>query len=328
MGQEMAWEHLRTCAMGHAEMVGSMIEQVSQFDTFLAARHSERTRASYLTDLEQLAEFLSERGIESVETVTVSDLRAWLARMSDEGKARATIQRRTSAVKGFFSWALEQGLISTDPASVLKSVKVPKTLPETISQAEARELMDAVAAVAGEEDTAVSWRDVAIMEVLYATGLRVFELCSLDLDSLDRTRELVRVIGKGNKERSVPIGAPALKAVDTWLGRRHELVTPRSGHALFIGERLGARLDPRVVRRIVHRCLGLVDGAPDLGPHGLRHAMATHLLEGGADLRTVQEVLGHASITTTQIYTHITSERLRSVFEQAHPRAVDPETSA
>ena len=307
--------------MGHAGGMALLTEQIEQYEDFLAVRHSERTCTAYRTDLNDLGQFLSERGIESACEVTISDIRAWLAGMSDQGKARSTIARRTSAAKGFFSWAHEQDMIPTDPSRALKSVKVPTTLPDTISQTEARELMDALAAIAQEQDTAVSHRDQAIMEVLYATGLRVFELCSLDLTDLDRARELVHVVGKGNKERSVPIGVPALKAVDSWLSRRSELVTPRSGAALFIGERLGARLDPRVVRRIVHRSLGLVDGAPDLGPHGLRHAMATHLLEGGADLRSVQEVLGHSSITTTQIYTHVTSARLKAAFEQAHPRA-------
>ena len=307
--------------MGHADEMVSLIEQVDQYEDFLSVRHSERTCASYRADLGQLAAFLSARGIESADQVSVTDLRAWLAQMSDEGKARSTIGRRTSAAKSFFSWAHEQGLIPTDPSRTLKSVKVPRTLPDTISQTEARELMDALAAIAAEVDTAVSHRDQAIVEVLYATGLRVAELCSLDIDDLDRARELIHVVGKGNKERSVPIGVPAQRAVDAWLARRSELATDRSGAALFIGERLGARLDPRVVRRVVHRSLGLVDGAPDLGPHGLRHAMATHLLEGGADLRSVQEVLGHSSITTTQIYTHVTSARLRAAFEQAHPRA-------
>ena len=316
-----AWELFPDRSMRHAEEVASLTELIEQYEGYLSVRHADRTCVSYHTDLVQLAGFLSARGIESASQVTIADIRAWLAQMSDEGKARSTISRRTSAVKGFFSWAHEQGLIPSDPSRGLKSVKVPKTLPETISQTEARELMDDLAAIAAEEDTAVSHRDQAIMEVLYATGLRVFELCSLDIDDLDRARELVHVVGKGNKERSVPIGVPALKALDAWLARRPELVTSRSGVAVFIGERLGARLDPRVVRRIVHRSLGLVDGAPDLGPHGLRHAMATHLLEGGADLRSVQEVLGHSSITTTQIYTHVTSARLKAAFEQAHPRA-------
>ena len=162
---------------------------------------------------------------------------------------------------------------------------------------------------------------MAVLELLYATGIRVSELCGLDVDDLDRDRRLVRVLGKGNKQRTVPVGAPAWRAVDAWLaGPRTALVTAESGSALFVGER-GRRVDPRVVRRIVHRALSVVDGAPDLGPHGLRHAMATHLLEGGADLRSVQEILGHASLATTQIYTHVSNERLRSAYQQAHPRA-------
>jgi integrase/recombinase XerC len=167
----------------------------------------------------------------------------------------------------------------------------------------------------------VAARDVAILELLYATGIRVSELCGLDLGDLDRDRRVIRVFGKGRKERSVPLGNPAVRAVDAWIAEgRGLLATGESGPALFVGER-GRRLDPRVVRRIVHRALRLVDGAPDLGPHGLRHAMATHLLDGGADLRSVQEMLGHASLATTQIYTHVTNERLRAAFEQAHPRA-------
>ena len=298
-----------------------MMELVESYGEHLATRHSLRTQISYTTDLKQLVQFLSERGVESITDVTLRDLRAWLAKMSDDHKAKATMQRRTSSAKSCFAWARFQGLVPVDVSAGLKSVRVPRGLPDTISQAEAEAMMEALAAVAVEEGTAEASRDQAIMEVLYATGLRVFELCSLDLGSLDWDRQLVRVIGKGDKERSVPIGVPALRAIDQWLSYRPQVVTARSGQALFIGTRLGARIDPRVVRRIVHRCLGLVDGAPDLGPHGLRHAMATHLLEGGADLRSVQEVLGHSSIATTQIYTHVTSERLRAAFEQAHPRA-------
>ena len=294
---------------------------IGQFGDYLSARCSPRTQAAYVKDLTRLKDFLTGRGIDHPEDVTLPDIRAWLAQMMDEGKARATVQRRTSAVKSFFSWAHSQELIPADPARALRSVKVPKHLPATVSQAEAREMLDDLAAVAAQEDTAAAYRDMAIMEVLYATGVRVSELCGMDLGSLDRARQLIRVIGKGDKERSVPIGDPAVKAMDLWLTRRGELVTDRSGQALFIGERLGARLDPRVVRRVVHRSLGLVEDAPDLGPHGIRHAMATHLLEGGADLRTVQEILGHSSITTTQIYTHVTSDRLRAVFRQAHPHA-------
>jgi len=268
-----------------------------------------------------LAGFLTARGIDAPRDVTVKDVRAWLAWMSDEGKSRATIRRRLSSVRGFFAWACDHDLAAGDPTAGLQPIKVPRVLPTTISQAEAGQMMAAVSSIAEEAGSAVASRDRAIVEVLYATGLRVAELCSLDLNSIDRARELVRVVGKGDKERAVPIGRPALQAVDSWLRRRAEVTTAVSGNALFIGERAGARIDPRVVRRIVHRSLALVAGAPDAGPHGLRHAMATHLLEGGADLRSVQEVLGHSSIATTQIYTHVTSQRLREAFQQAHPRA-------
>ncbi len=171
------------------------------------------------------------------------------------------------------------------------------------------------------KQAAAGLRDTAILETLYATGIRVAELCALDMDSLDEDRQLLRVVGKGDKERSVPVGAPALRALAEW---RHYgrglLAGASSGRALFLGDR-GSRIDPRVVRRIVHRALQATPDAPDLGPHGLRHAMATHLLEGGADLRSVQEILGHSSLATTQIYTHVTTERLKQAFQQAHPRA-------
>jgi integrase/recombinase XerC len=162
---------------------------------------------------------------------------------------------------------------------------------------------------------------VAVLEVLYASGIRVGELCGLDLGDVDRSRLLLRVLGKGDKERVVPLGQPALRAVDSWLARgRPALLTARSGAALFLGAR-GSRIDPRTVRRTVHTLLGHVPGAPDLGPHGLRHSAATHLLEGGADLRSVQELLGHATLATTQIYTHVSVDRLKATYDQAHPRA-------
>ena len=171
------------------------------------------------------------------------------------------------------------------------------------------------------QDAALALRDTAIVELLYATGIRVSELCGLDLGDLDEERRTVRVLGKGNRERTVPAGIPAVKAVAAWTrSGRPALVTPGSGHALFLGAR-GRRLDPRTARRVVHACLAAVPGTPDSGPHGLRHAAATHLLEGGADLRSVQEILGHASLTSTQIYTHVSIERLQSAYRQAHPRA-------
>ncbi|MDR1077165.1 MAG: tyrosine recombinase XerC [Propionibacteriaceae bacterium] len=282
---------------------------------------SPATRRAYAGDLTQLIDFLAGRGLSRLDQVGPRQLRAWLAEGLEGGLSRATSQRRLAAARGFWAWAVKTGRTAADPSAGLRSVKVRRDLPVGLSQAEAGRLMEALAGRLSEEGTASAARDLAILEVLYASGVRVSELCGLDLDSLDRARGLARVLGKGDKERSVPLGEPAWRAVEHWLERRRELVSARSGQALFLGVRGGARIDPRVVRRLVHRGLSLVAGAPDLGPHGLRHAMATHLLEGGADLRTVQEVLGHASVATTQLYTHVTAERLRAVFEQAHPRA-------
>ena len=178
-----------------------------------------------------------------------------------------------------------------------------------------------LAAVAADDGSPPGERDRAVLEVLYASGIRVGELVGLDVDDYDRARRVIRVLGKGRKERTVPIGLPAARALDAWLARgRAALITGESGPALFLGGR-GRRLDQRAVRRLVHTMVGAVPGAPDLGPHGLRHSAATHLLEGGADLRSVQELLGHATLATTQIYTHVSVERLKATYEQAHPRA-------
>jgi integrase/recombinase XerC len=283
-------------------------------------RLADHTRRAYGGDLRDLAEFLDRHGPVALQAVELRQLRAWLAEGLEGGLSRATVQRRTAAVRGFWRWAVRRGRTTTDPAAGLKPVRARRGLPDTLSQAEAAALMTAAQTVAHQSGEITGVRDSAILELLYASGLRVAELCGLDLGAVDWSRELVRVVGKGDKERAVPFGRPAGRALQAWLARRDELATPASGSALFLGAR-GGRIDPRVVRRLVHRRLALVAGAPDLGPHGLRHAMATHLLEGGADLRTVQEVLGHASVATTQIYTHVTSERLRLVFEQAHPRA-------
>jgi integrase/recombinase XerC len=192
-------------------------------------------------------------------------------------------------------------------------------LPAVLRQAQAALLLD-VAAVAADDDDPIHIRNRAILELLYASGIRVGELVATDIDDLDLTHDVVRVIGKGDKERVVPFGIPARRAAQDWLAARGRLVTPQSGPALFLGRR-GRRVDPRQVREVVHALLAHLPDAPDLGPHGLRHSAATHLLEGGADLRVVQELLGHASLATTQLYTHVSVDRLRRSYEQAHPRA-------
>jgi integrase/recombinase XerC len=282
---------------------------------------AEHTVRAYRTDLLNLFTHLGRLGIDSLDEVDLRALRSWLAKQHTVGHARTTLQRRAAAARVFFAWAHETGQVTTDPAANLRSPKTTRVLPPTLDRATAAQMLDEAIASARETGGPAAARDVAILEVLYSTGIRVSELCGLDLNDLDRERRVIRVFGKGSKERTVPLGAPALRAVDAWLAKaRSQLMTDQSGGAVFIGDR-GKRIDPRVVRRIVHRSLRMTEGAPDLGPHGLRHAMATHLLEGGADLRSVQEMLGHASLATTQIYTHVTNERLRSAFEQAHPRA-------
>jgi integrase/recombinase XerC len=247
-------------------------------------------------------------------------LRSWLAKQQTLGKARTTMARRATAVRVFTAWAHRTGRSTTDPGALLASPKAHRTLPPALRVDEASHLIDA-AVERTLDGSPVGWRDLAILELLYATGIRVGELCGLDVDDLDLERRVVRVFGKGRKERSVPFGKPAERAVLTWLREaRPSLAVPGSGAALFLGAR-GKRIDQRAVRAMVHARLGEVPGAPDLGPHGLRHSAATHLLEGGADLRSVQELLGHASLATTQIYTHVTTDRLRKAYRQAHPRA-------
>jgi integrase/recombinase XerC len=295
---------------------------VAAYLDHLANRNvSVHTLRAYRGDLGALDAWLVRSGYDDADRVDLRALRSWLGSLAVAGAERTSLARRAASVRGCFSWAHAHGLLVSDPALSLKSPRPGKRLPETLSQAETSLMLKAAIATAAEDDSATGVRDVAILELLYASGIRVSELCGLDLDAVDEARQTVRVLGKGDKERVVPIGTPALRALDRWRARRGELVTSRSGSALFLGERLGDRIDPRIVRRVVHRAVGLVEGAPDIGPHGLRHAMATHLLEGGADLRTVQELLGHASLATTQVYTHVSGERLRTAFAQAHPRA-------
>jgi integrase/recombinase XerC len=282
---------------------------------------SEHTRRAYLADLRSLFAFLDERAPGTgLSAVSLPVLRSWLAAQAAAGTARTTLARRTSAVKTFTAWATRRGLLSDDPAVRLQLPKARRTLPAVLRQDQAIAAM-AAADLGAEQGDPLALRDRLIVELLYATGIRVSELCGLDVDDIDTARQVLRVLGKGNKQRTVPFGRPALAALKAWLSEgRPTLVTADSGPALLVGPR-GKRLDPRQARTVVHQTVGAVDGAPDIGPHGLRHSAATHLLEGGADLRIVQELLGHSSLATTQLYTHVTVARLRAVHDQAHPRA-------
>ena len=268
----------------------------------LVLGRSEATIKGYASDLLDLA-----KTIDSFSSFTLPRLRNWLAAAVAEGKARSTLARRTASAKAFSTWAVKQGYLRTDEAAKLSSPKVPKHLPKVLDPKEASAAMDN----AKSADELHLVRDTAMLELLYATGMRVSELTGIDLHDIDSSRQTIRVLGKGNKERIVPFGDAANTALNAWLARREELA--KDPDALFVGTR-GKRIDQRQVRRVV-------EAAGEVSPHALRHSTATHLLEGGADLRVVQELLGHSSLQTTQVYTHVTSERLKKVFNQAHPRA-------
>lgn len=276
---------------------------------------SPHTVRAYLGDLAALESHAAARGLESPADLHIDLLRDWLARLHDAGAARSTLARRTAAVRAYTAWAHRRGLLPRDPGPLLGVPRSSRGLPRVLRPEQAAELLDAPDPRPSPE----SLRDRAVLEVLYATAVRVSELCALDVDDLDEETRTLRVLGKGGRERTVPVGAPALRAVRAWLSARPSWATPASGPALFLGVR-GSRLHPNTARRLVHRALRRA-GLPDLSPHGLRHTAATHLLEGGADLRTVQELLGHASLHTTQLYTHLTPAHLKAAHTQAHPRA-------
>ncbi|HEY8307011.1 MAG TPA: tyrosine recombinase XerC [Lapillicoccus sp.] len=266
------------------------------------------------------AEASGREGLDdALATATLADLRSWLSGQSQAGAARATIARRAAAARTFYRWAARTGRVAADPSLRLVAPRRGGRLPAVLRQAEATTLLD-IAAVAADDEDPIHIRNRAILELLYASGIRVGELVAIDVDDLDLGTDVVRVTGKGAKERVVPFGIPARRAMESWLTARPRIAIPQTGSALFLGRR-GKRMDPRQVREVVHTLLAHLPDAPDLGPHGLRHSAATHLLEGGADLRVVQELLGHASLATTQLYTHVSVERLRRSYEQAHPRA-------
>ncbi|MCX4094126.1 tyrosine-type recombinase/integrase [Nocardia sp. alder85J] len=287
----------------------------------LGRNRSAHTVRAYLGDARSLLLHLRSQHAEfEIAQLDLAGLRSWLAVLSKAGAARATMARRASAARTFTAWLHHTGRLAMDPGPRLAAARPHRALPAVLGREQAREAMAAAESGAAQQDP-MALRDRLIVEMLYATGIRVSELCGLDLEDIDRERRLVRVLGKGGKQRTVPFGIPAEDALDAWLVHgRPALATAASGAALLLGRR-GGRLDQRQARTVVHEVVTAIPGAPDMGPHGLRHTAATHLLEGGADLRIVQEVLGHASMATTQLYTHVSIERLKKVHDQAHPRA-------
>jgi integrase/recombinase XerC len=295
----------------------------SAFEKYLEAERnlSVHTVRAYMGDLDSLLDHLERLGLKKFADLDISHIRSWLANLQVKGGARTTLSRRAVSVRLFTKWAAKKGFLAKDVGENLATPKGHRTLPGVLNVADASTAMDALATRAAEEETPASIRDLAMVEILYASGARVSELCGLDLEDIDYERRTIRVLGKGNKERTIPIGAPAVRALDSWLKvGRPSMASDKSDRAIFLGTR-GKRIDQRTVRTVVYNALQALEGVERMGPHALRHSAATHLLEGGADLRTVQEILGHASLATTQIYTHVSTERLQKAFKQAHPRA-------
>ena len=281
-------------------------------------RLSPATVRAYTGDLRDLA---AATGDPALADIDLEALRDWLWRATERGDAKSTIARRTATARGFFAWAMDEQLLAVDPSLRLVAPKRGRTLPRVATTAALDTVLDTATADAADGDP-LALRDAAMLELLYASALRVAELCGADIDDLDRSRRTIRVVGKGSKERIVPYGDPAARALDAYISRARPVLAARGAGsaALFRGAR-GARIGTRAVYDVVARALAPELGVETVGPHALRHAAATHLLDGGADLRTVQEMLGHASLGTTQIYTHVSAEKLTAAYRLAHPRA-------
>ncbi|ANJ26749.1 tyrosine recombinase XerC [Agromyces aureus] len=309
--------------------------------------YSEHTVSAYGADLADLVTFAESRGVQGVDGIDLALLRDWLWVATERDLARASIARRAASARGFTSWLARRGVVAGDQGARLKAPRALRTLPRVVPQNALESAIERLAARAADGDP-VAERDVAIIELLYASALRVSELVGLDVPDIDRERRVVRVMGKGSKERVVPYGAPAARAIDRYLEHARPAISASAAErraatqeidangasvdgvrgtrstsptaAVFLGVR-GARMGVRSVHRLVADMLADIPGTGPSGPHALRHTAATHLLDGGADLRAVQEFLGHASLGTTQIYTHVSAERLKQSYRTAHPRA-------
>lgn len=322
MGQE------RRSRSGGRELSEPLEALVDEFVEHLRTgrSRSEATLRSYRSDIRGLLSHLTADGDGPTTAgdlgsgLTLPALRGWLAAQVSAGAARSSIARRVAAARSFSAWASRSGLLPTDVAARLEAPRARRHLPEVLDISQAAEALTTTE-LGAEQGDPIALRDRLVVELLYSCGIRVAELCGLDVDDADSGRRLLRVVGKGDRERSVPYGAPAQRALDSWLDAgRPELASEASGPALLLGAR-GGRLDPRAARRIVNEVTAATPGSPRISPHALRHSSATHLLEGGADLRHVQELLGHSTPATTQIYTHVSAERLRAAYRGAHPRA-------
>ena len=282
---------------------------------------SDNTIRSYQTDLELLLEFATNKGITKFESLTTDLIKEWILNLKKNQISNTTISRRISSVKVFFNYLVKNKSIINNPTLKIISPKLNKVLPNVMGQKQAEQLLNQAANFEVEQETQeVRIRDYAILEVLYSTGIRVSELVGINIEDINFSNLTLKVLGKGRKERVVPFGIPAKDALNNYLNQSRNKFNKNESEALFLGQR-GNRLNVRQVRRILKKAMDQIDNGKEVSPHDLRHSAATHMLEAGADLRIVQELLGHSSLATTQKYTHVTIERLREVFANAHPRA-------
>lgn len=301
---------------------------VDDYITYVRANKGlgERTQRAYESDILQCLAWCNRHGFNNISDLTTDDLRSWMAYAS-KNHARSSLARKVVAVRGFFAWCQHVGCINSDPAEILMTPKIENMLPTVLDESQAEELMNNVdsetnnSSSCSKESRAIELRNAAILELLYATGMRVGELTSLNVYDVNFESHTIKVTGKGNKQRVVPFGIPAFKALSAWLSSdgRKVLLQDSAETAIFLGAR-GKRIDQRLVRQVVHDAAKSAH-VPDISPHALRHSAATHMLNGGADLREVQELLGHSSLNTTQRYTHVSIEALKQRYLQAFPRA-------
>ena len=297
------------------------VDLIAQYEEHLVLVRnlSDNSIRGYISDLNSLLEHINKLGVREFKDLELKHIRSWLAYLQSNGASRSTLARRIVSIRAFTYWAASQKWIESDIGAALEVPKPLRKLPEVLNQEEANTVVEAMQLRASEEPTPENLRDLAIIEVLYASGIRVSELCGLNIRDLDFGRNTLQVLGKGNKERVVPLGLPAVRALQSYLEfARDSFKNSKSGDAVFLGSK-GKRIDQRIARAVVNDAMKAIGS--NMSPHGLRHTAATHLLEGGADLRTVQEILGHSSLSTTQIYTHVSPERLKEAYKQAHPRA-------
>jgi len=330
-----AWERAERATASDDKTV-KLEQAVDGFVRYLSAERgfSDNTIRSYRSDLTKFVEFAAAEGVDTTDSVDLELFRSWLWKSSGDGLAKSTLARRSAAARSLSAWLSRTGAVEIDSAARLRSPKPDKHLPRVLTRGQIDQILDGLdarvsarpnGASAGDAGTDAgapnlsAIRDRAIIELLYASALRVSELVGLNLRGLDLGRRTVRVVGKGSKERVVPFGIPAERALISWLAVREEVASADT-EAVFLGAR-GKRLGVRSVYTLVAQLLADVPGGGPSGPHALRHTAATHLLDGGADLRAVQELLGHASLGTTQIYTHVSNDRLQESYRLAHPRA-------